>query len=197
MSQHLDLARKAISMYGAMHKPNELAGLISVVAGLKPKVAFEIGTATGGTLWALSQVSPMTYYVSIDIPGGPFSGGATIGDNDLYELVMPPGSPGKLLILRGDSKTIALPANLPDLVIIDGDHTEAGVRADWERYKPLVRSGGIVAFHDILPHPEVTGVEVDRLWAEIKASESTVEIIDTETRGAAGNLWGGIGLVHL
>jgi hypothetical protein len=39
-------------------------------------------------------------------------------------------------------------------LFIDGDHTYEGVRRDFEMYSPLVRKGGIIAFHDIYPGPE-------------------------------------------
>ena len=35
-----------------------------------------------------------------------------------------------------------------DLLLIDGDHSEKGVRADWEQWSPFVVPGGIVIFHD-------------------------------------------------
>jgi len=35
-----------------------------------------------------------------------------------------------------------------DLVFIDGDHSEAGVRADWEGWNGFVEPGGAVLFHD-------------------------------------------------
>lgn len=35
-----------------------------------------------------------------------------------------------------------------DLVLIDGDHSYEGVKADWEMYAPKVRVNGMVAFHD-------------------------------------------------
>ena len=35
-----------------------------------------------------------------------------------------------------------------DLVFIDGDHSEAACRLDWELWHPRVRPGGVVAFHD-------------------------------------------------
>jgi hypothetical protein len=35
-----------------------------------------------------------------------------------------------------------------DLVFIDGDHSEAGVRADWDGWHGLVEPGGAVVFHD-------------------------------------------------
>ena len=36
-----------------------------------------------------------------------------------------------------------------DLLFIDGDHQYGSVLADWLLYSPLVRPGGLVAFHDI------------------------------------------------
>lgn len=35
-----------------------------------------------------------------------------------------------------------------DLVFVDGDHSEAGCRLDWDLWSPLVAPGGVVAFHD-------------------------------------------------
>ena len=35
-----------------------------------------------------------------------------------------------------------------DFVFVDGDHSEAGLLADWRAWSPLVETGGIVALHD-------------------------------------------------
>jgi hypothetical protein len=35
-----------------------------------------------------------------------------------------------------------------DLLIIDGDHSEAGVQSDWDTWSQFIRPGGLVAFHD-------------------------------------------------
>jgi MMP 1-O-methyltransferase len=35
-----------------------------------------------------------------------------------------------------------------DVVFIDGDHSEAGCRADWDLWHPFVAPGGLVLFHD-------------------------------------------------
>jgi hypothetical protein len=35
-----------------------------------------------------------------------------------------------------------------DLVFVDGDHSPQGCREDWEAWRPHVRPGGAVAFHD-------------------------------------------------
>ena len=46
-----------------------------------------------------------------------------------------------------------------DLVFVDGDHLEAGVRLDWELWHPLVGPGGHVVFHDArLGQPEGRGL---------------------------------------
>jgi hypothetical protein len=35
-----------------------------------------------------------------------------------------------------------------DVVFVDGDHSEAGVRLDWDLWHPLVAAGGLLVFHD-------------------------------------------------
>jgi Methyltransferase domain len=35
-----------------------------------------------------------------------------------------------------------------DLLVIDGDHSEAGVQSDWDTWSQFIRPGGLVAFHD-------------------------------------------------
>lgn len=40
-----------------------------------------------------------------------------------------------------------------DFLHIDGDHSEAGSMQDWQMYGPLVRPGGITAFHDVRATP--------------------------------------------
>lgn len=41
-----------------------------------------------------------------------------------------------------------------DFLFIDGDHAYEAVRSDWEAWRPLVASGGIVALHDSRSTPE-------------------------------------------
>lgn len=183
----LQIAVEAVEAHGAMQKPVELAGLLALVEQQQPLVVYEVGTATGGTLWALAQVTDATL-VSIDVGAGAFSGGATISPEGLRSLI--PGN--ELIVIRGDSRTVELPDLAPDLVVIDGDHSLEGVRADWERYRPLTLEGGLVVFHDVLPHPPETGVEVHTLWAELIETEAnTMEIVDR----SHGSGWGGIGVV--
>lgn len=72
-----------------------------------------------------------------------------------------------------------------DLVFIDGDHSEAGVRKDWENYGHLATK--MVAFHDIaVPAP----CYVAPLWAELKKKYRTEEY------GAKDGFTLGIGIVY-
>jgi hypothetical protein len=58
-------------------------------------------------------------------------------------------------------------------------------------YSPLVKPGGIVAFHDIV-EISAAGVEVARFWNEIKTDYRNREIIENRQQG-----WGGIGILYL
>jgi cephalosporin hydroxylase len=90
--------------------------------------------------------------------------------------------------------------NQLDLLFIDGDHSYEGVKADFENYGPLVRAGGFVAFHDIVPDfrsrfgtPTVNDTgEVPRFWSEIKQDYRTSEIIEDVQQDGYG-----IGIVHM
>lgn len=155
----LSLAEEAVRR-GAIQQARELAQLLELV---KPgDVVVEIGCDAGGVLWALQELGARV--IGVDLPGGAFSSGA---DLDCH------GAD----IVVGDSHAPATRAALVDklagepvdLLFIDGDHTYKGVRADYESYSPLVRPGGLVAFHDICHHHLFPDVRVDRLWWEIKA----------------------------
>lgn len=50
-----------------------------------------------------------------------------------------------------DSRTCPRVAAL-SLLLVDGDHTEQGVRADIERHWPSLMVGGVAAFHDAAPN---------------------------------------------
>jgi hypothetical protein len=77
-----------------------------------------------------------------------------------------------------------------DVVFIDGDHSYAGAKADWEFSKTLCPA--MIALHDVgVPAKHLRkGCHVDPLWAEIKATHQTDEKI-------VGCGWGGIGVVTL
>jgi predicted O-methyltransferase YrrM len=40
-----------------------------------------------------------------------------------------------------------------DLLFVDGDHSDEGIRRDWSDWSPRIRPGGIVALHDTRASP--------------------------------------------
>ena len=75
-----------------------------------------------------------------------------------------------------------------DFLFIDGDHSYEGVKQDYELYSPLVKKGGIIAFHDICEHP--IRCDVDKYWNEIKVGKNYKELVENYNQG-----WGGIGVI--
>ncbi|MEM0488944.1 MAG: class I SAM-dependent methyltransferase [Candidatus Bathyarchaeia archaeon] len=177
----------------------EIAQLLNLLADLKPKTLLEIGTASGGTLFLFCQVAePDATIISVDLPGGPFGGGYPEWRIPLYMLFAKERQ--RIHLVRADShdpKTLEIVKNILsdrklDFLFIDGDHTYEGVKRDFEMYSPLVRRGGIIAFHDIVPGPSENVGGVPTFWNEIKKNFTYNEIVkDWRQRGY------GIGVIYV
>ena len=99
--------------------------------------------------------------ISVDLPDGDFDRrlGPGFSDAETFKLQQYTRPGQKLHLLRIDSHELAarltieslLAGRQVDLLFIDGDHSYAGVRQDFETYGALVRGGGVVALHDVLP----------------------------------------------
>jgi len=178
---------------------HEIAKLLEIVKELEPKIILEIGTAGGGTLFLFSSIAdPEATIISLDLPGGAFGGGYPEWKMPLYQSFVKIGQ--KMSLLRADSHKLetlelvkkALEYGMIDFLFIDGDHTYEGVKMDFEMYSPLVREGGIIAFHDIIEHPPETGCNVNTFWNEIKSRYEYLEIIEDPKQN-----WAGIGVIYL
>jgi len=167
---------------------DEILRLAEIVADLKPRRVLEIGTAIGGTLFIWCRLaSDDATVISVDLPRGLFGGGYPMWKAVLFRYFRKPQQ--KLHLIGGDShdpRTLEkvkriLGGEELDFLFIDGDHTYEGVRKDFEMYSPLVRSGGVVVFHDIVPFDEVRDpygqVGVPRFWSEIKNRYRHLEIV--------------------
>jgi cephalosporin hydroxylase len=169
----------------ALQKESEITRLAAKIQALKPRVIVEIGTARGGTLFIWARTNPTSeLIVSIDLPGGEFGGGYDPRRGKMYREFAYGNPATELVLLRCDSHAQSsfdtLVAQLGgrnvDFLWIDGDHTYAGVEADFEMYRALVRKGGVVAFHDILTKGE--GHEVWKFWNDVKTAHVFEEIIE-------------------
>ncbi len=178
---------------------SEILEFSKIVYRVKPKYILEIRTANGGTLFILSRLaSRNATIISIDLPGGAFGGGYAFWRTPLYKAFKK--SKQKLYLLRTNShsreavekiKNI-LGGNKLDLIFIDGDHSYEGVKMDYEMYTPLVKPGGIIALHDIVPGPENRVGRVPLFWRELKKKLPRKQVCqvcrDSEGLGA-GRLW--------
>jgi hypothetical protein len=73
-----------------------------------------------------------------------------------------------------------------DALFIHGDHSYAGVKADYTLYYPFLAPGGVVAFHDIVPASPDLAFGVAEFWQELKKTETTVEFVADWKQGGFG-----------
>ncbi len=157
--------------------PSEITRLARTVAEIKPKIIIEIGTARGGTLLIWSSLAS-EQAISCDLVHHD-------AQKPLLEALPPPGSKCKVKLLTGNSHEAAfkqrvaqeLSGRKADFLFIDGDHTEAGVTADYNDYKEFVRPGGIIAFHDIVENQPLATNQVYHLWKRLKPVANVQEFV--------------------
>lgn len=185
--------RLSRSILAPLQVRSELTAFLQIVKELKPAQFLEIGRFRGETLWLIGRNCRRdARIVSID----------TANLSPLHEagIRMLLGRSRSINLFTADShaaSTLDLISSgvhdvRLDLLFIDGDHSYEGVKMDFEMYSPLVRKGGVVAFHDIAEHPVERKCEVSRFWNEIKKSFRYREIIADPNQG-----WAGIGVLYI
>ncbi len=154
----------------------EIVGFLELARGIAPQTVMEIGTAEGGTNFLLGAALPdVSLEIGVDL---------YVQNTLLLEIFGRPGL--RQVFLNASSyapETVArirtlLDGRQLDVLFIDGDHTYAGAMADYTSYVPLVRSGGLIAFHDIVPdyrtrYGRDTGRwagDVPQLWQDLRGS---------------------------
>ena len=176
---------------------SEILALGSLLEKFAPKRSLEIGTNYGGTLLMLCTISPPgAEIISLDLPNGRFGGGYPKRKIPLFRKF--PKDSQTLHLLRADShreeakKQVQqiLRGQQLDYLFLDGDHTYEGVKRDFRMYAPLVRSAGMIAFHDIVPHKTQRDCQVHRFWEEIRSQYESREIIENSEQG-----WAGLGVL--
>lgn len=170
---------------------SEILQLGKTLQAFAPKRSLEIGTNYGGTLFLLCTLSPPdAKIISLDLPSGPFGGGYPRRKIPLFRRF--PTADQKLHLIRADSHAPEtkervlqiLEGEKLDYLFIDADHTYDGVQRDFQMYSRLVRSGGMVVFHDIATYNPESKCQVARFWAEIKDRYQHREIIEGLNHGS-------------
>ena len=176
-----------------MQVRSEIAELLQFLETRRPERVLEIGTARGGTFFLLSRVaSEEARLITLDLPNGLFGA-------DSYpwraNLVRSLGhGRQKIHALRADSQTAEtfasvrklLGGNMLDLLFIDGDHRHEGVKTDFSTYAALVREGGLIALHDIVPGEEKYVGGVPDFWREVKQGRRVHEFVEDWEQGGYG-----------
>lgn len=181
--------------------PSEVKALLKEVKKNGTSIILDIGTFDGGTLYLWTRFLEGQKIITIDLP---FPYGYPSAKTKLFRFFDPNK---ELHFLRGSSfsnemvNKVAniLKGNKIDFLFIDGDHSYEGVKKDFERYKPLVRDGGVIAFHDIVSNR----YGVSQFWNEINHKYVSKEIIAPaqEMQAYARTYvdkqgWGGIGVLY-
>ncbi len=184
------------SEFAPLQKRSEFTALMARTAALRPRVVVEIGSYAGGTAFLLSRVAaPDATLVLVDDQY------SAARQDALRKL----GMPGQRIVcLKADSHHAATVERVReaaggtpiDVLFIDGDHRYDGVAADFGQYSPLVRPGGLIAFHDIVldsaqREGSATGMGdaggVPRFWREVMQEHPDAEeIVENPTQDGCG-----------
>jgi cephalosporin hydroxylase len=179
---------------------SEFEELVDIYKELKPNVALEIGSLLGYSLhhWFYHS-QPNAKIISVDYPVREFCGAGdfrcqmqddaiknewpewTKKNNNDFHLIRAKSQDPETIhkvkeILNGDKI---------DFLFIDGNHEYEFVKQDYYLYRDFVRSGGIIAFHDIAEFE--SGGGVFKFWNEIKGNHPNIKEIlhdpNTKTKG--------------
>lgn len=164
---------------------SELNRLIELVKEIKPKRILEIGSLHGGTLWYWMNAVKGAEIVSVD--SGVQSFDSRFSDIENARLNLWPewerDTGCKITQVRADStspETVkAVKEQAPfDFIFIDGGHDYQTAMADWQNYWPMLRVGGLLAFHDIAyPDGNPYAYAVGMVWRTVRNNGKWQEII--------------------
>lgn len=179
------VARKA---FGIMQKSGEIRPLLLYIAEHRPQVVGEIGLRRGGNTFLFTRMfKDARLFLALDI---------RLKNVAKLRFVTPPGQ--QLVFVEGDSQSddvvqkvrSVLGTSKFDFLFIDGDHSYEGVLRDFVAYYPLVRAGGLIAFHDIVPDEfarygtRTPGSKSDAggvylLWSQVRDRFQSREFVDS------------------
>lgn len=144
----------------------------------------EIGTYIGGSLWFFSQLATDdALLVTVDHKPELFQS-FSHKEQRIVQVA------GDSLAVRDRVVEVLGPEPI-DFLFIDGNHQLDGAQRDWEIYGDLVRSGGLVAFHDIVfDHPDCG---VPDFWRELRPTVA----VSYDIRGESDDGTCGIGIVRM
>jgi len=170
---------------------SEFFNLLDLIKEKKPKVMMEIGTLKGGSLFFFSRsIAKNAFIISLD--SFPDLKNKNLKKYMTIKLLKKiPLKNQKFHLITNDShsenairKVKYLLEDKIDFLFIDGDHSYEGVKKDFEIYSPLVKEGGIIAFHDIkqFMSRKDPNSNVGKFWGEIKNKYKHMEFVENKNQ---------------
>lgn len=171
--------------------PSELDKMMTLFRERKPKRILEIGSWDGGTIreWLTNAPAKATV-VAVDLDHR---------NREEYETWRDPDT--TLALFTGESQSAEAVEFMQihgpyDWALIDGDHTDAGVRADLANVRPLIRKGGLMILHDVALGAAGEGDDAPRRVLE-ELREEGLKITEFVEEPYEWNWAHGIGVVQL
>jgi predicted O-methyltransferase YrrM len=113
----------------------------------------EIGRFRGGSTFLIAAALEQGVLHSYDLAVRQRRAGDTL-DRELARALERYGLSDRVHLHIASSHDAGPPAPTIDLLFIDGDHREEAVRADFERWAPLLAPRGDLLFHDAVDAPD-------------------------------------------
>jgi len=162
----------------------ELAWIYNILEKHKLKNVLEIGVACGASLIIWEKLGGFIVGIDDDIQSK--------AHGMLTHLIETNKMNIKLIL--GNSKDPEVvkkakdyfPDRTVDFLFIDGEHTYEAVKQDYLNYGPMVRPGGIIAFHDTV-HIETN---INRFWEELLKENGNLQTEEFKDHN-------GIGVIHV
>ncbi|OPY78289.1 MAG: hypothetical protein A4E65_02312 [Syntrophorhabdus sp. PtaU1.Bin153] len=174
----LDAGSDSLAVFGGAYEggahiqqvPDEIARCILALleSGESIKSYLEIGVAAGGTTFVLNHFFGFEKIVLIDDNGHPKHRlrGQILKDVQREEII------GNSHMILPDILTPRM--DRFDLIVIDGDHSYKGVKADFEHCLPMLNKGGFLVFHDTAHR--LWGCDVPEFVGQLESDER-VELV--------------------
>lgn len=167
---------KYLELYGngpSYTGPGELLWLCDILEKYTLGNVLEIGVADGGSMriWEY-LMEPTGLLVGVDV-----SESSKQQTEELAKV-----SEKRVEFILGDStKTETLekvkgyfPGRIIDFLFIDSDHTYESTKYEYYNYAPMVKPGGIIAFHDVFQRDKDGEIQLGCgwFWRELRANST-------------------------
>lgn len=166
MEDSLNQVWTACELQGVLQKKQEFITFLRYIIGKGVYSILEIGAYQGGTSKGFLMMGRKV--VAVDKEKQP-----TIA-------ALERDYPMSFMFIKGDSSELVTVAQAKevmdtgyDLLWIDGGHTYEQAMTDYALYKPLVKKGGLIAFHDIQPNPVFKEGDYDvyKVWEDVRGEK--------------------------